>query len=118
MTKFDLEERTFVFAQNVQNFIKEVPQTMANKIYISQVIRSSSSIGANYLEANDALGKGDFLHRLRISRKEAKETIYWLRLFDLEHQVPLENTRGQLLREASELRLILSAILINSQKKK
>jgi four helix bundle protein len=118
MTKFDLEERAFMFAQKVRDFTKETPQTVANKIYISQVIRSSGSIGANYLEANDALGKADFLHRLRISRKEAKETIYWLRLFDVEAQVHLENIRGKLLQEATELRLILSAILINSQKKK
>jgi four helix bundle protein len=118
MTTFDLEKRTLLFAQAVQNFVKEVPQTLANRVYIEQVIRSSGSVGANYIEANDALGGGDFLHRLRISRKEAKETAYWLRLLDLGKQEDLEGKRRVLIQEATELRLILSSILVKCQKKK
>ena len=118
MTTFDLEERTLKFAQMVQHFTKELPYTAANKVYINQVIRSSGSIGANYLEANDALGSGDFLKHMRISRKEAKETAYWLRLFDVAKRHDLEQKRQKLVQEAHELRLILSTILVKCEKKK
>lgn len=118
MTTFDLEERTLAFAQMVQDFTKKLPYTPANKVYINQVIRSSGSVGANYLEANDALGSGDFLKHMRISRKEAKETAYWLRLVDVGNKGELEQRRRQLVQEAHELRLILSTILVKCEKKK
>ena len=79
--RYDLEERTFGFAQEVRNFIKTIPKTIANIEDGKQVIRSSGSVGANYIEANESLGKKDFILRLRIARKEAKETRYWLGLF-------------------------------------
>ncbi len=114
MTQFDLEERTFLFAEAVKNFAKDIPQTLINQKYIDQVIRSSSSISANYLEASDALGKDDFLYRLRISRKEAKETRLWLRLIDVNSDSALEKRRHILLQEAMELRLILSTMIANT----
>jgi four helix bundle protein len=117
MTQFDLEERTFLFAEAVKNFAKDVPQTLINQKYIDQVIRSSSSISANYLEASDALGRDDFLYRLRISRKEAKETRLWLRLIDVNGNADLEKRRQILMQEATELRLILSTMIANTQQK-
>ena len=77
---YDLEERTFQFAKNVRLFIKSLIKTAGNIEDMKQVIRSSGSIGANYIEANESLSKKDFVYRIKISRKEAKESIYWLRL--------------------------------------
>lgn len=77
---YDLEERTFLFAKEVALFCKRLPKNVENIEYIKQVIRSSGSVGANYIEANESLGEKDFSLRLKISRKEAKESMYWLRL--------------------------------------
>jgi four helix bundle protein len=77
---FDLEKRSYTFAKDVRLFIKQVNPNLINVSDIKQLLRASGSVGANYIEANDALGKKDFLMRLRISRKEAKETAYWLKL--------------------------------------
>ena len=71
---YDLEERTLNFAKEVRQFVKLLPRSVANLEDGKQVIRSSGSIGANYIEANEALGKKDFILRARISRKETKET--------------------------------------------
>jgi four helix bundle protein len=80
--RYDLEERTFQFARRVRAFVKRLPRTVCNVEDVKQVVRSSGSVGANYIEANESLSKKDFLHRIRISRKESKETRYWLRLLD------------------------------------
>jgi len=77
---YDLEERTFQFAKEVRIFIKTLVKTIANIEDAKQVVRSSGSIGSNYIEANESLSKKDFVFRIKISRKEAKESIYWLRL--------------------------------------
>ena len=77
---YDLEERTFQFAKDVQLFVKTLPKTIANIEDGKQLIKASGSVGANYIEANESLGKKDFLMRIRISRKEAKESAFWLRL--------------------------------------
>jgi four helix bundle protein len=79
---YDLEERTFLFAKRVRQFVKKLPRTVSNLEDVKQLVKASGSVGANYIEANEALGKKDFLMRLKISRKEAKESIYWLRLVD------------------------------------
>jgi four helix bundle protein len=68
------------FGKDVRLFIKDVPKTVANIEDIRQVVRASGSVGANYIEANEALSKKDFLMRAKISRKESKESIYWLRM--------------------------------------
>jgi four helix bundle protein len=110
---YDLEERTFRFAARTRRFIKQMPRTLGNFEDGKQLVKSSGSVGANYIEANEALSEKDFLMRARISRKEAKESRYWLRLIDLEAKVDLESERGVLIREAEELTRILSAIIRN-----
>ena len=105
-----MEDRTLEFAKDVVNLIKQLPRNIANLELSSQVIRSAGSIGANYREANDSLGKKDFLMRLRISRKEAKETYYWLQLL-LHSNPPLKEFMNPLLDECSQLTRILSSII-------
>jgi len=77
--QYDLEERTFQFAKSVANYVKTLPKTITNPEYGSQVVRSSGSVKANYIEANESLSKKDFLMRIKVRRKEAKESAYWLR---------------------------------------
>jgi four helix bundle protein len=107
---YDLEERTFRFAQRARLFVKEVPMTLGNEQDLRQLVKASGSVGANYIEANEALGKKDFLMRIKISRKEAKEAHYWLRLIDLAAKPGLKPERQALVREADELTRILGAI--------
>ena len=113
---YDLEERTFKFARDVRIFIKKLPKTTANFEDVKQVVRSSGSVGANYIEANEKLSDKDFDFRIKISRKEAKETIYWLRLIrDTNDNIDKEMI-DKLIGEVTELRKILSAILIKRNK--
>ncbi len=107
---FDLEERSFQFARRVRLLMKRIPRTIGNIEDGKQVIKASGSVGANYIEANEALGKKDFLLRIKISRKEAKESHYWLRLIDLEGKQELEPERTALIQEAEELTRIFGAI--------
>lgn len=109
----DLEERTYLFAENVRRLARKLPKTDTNREDLPQLIRSSASTAANYLEANDALGRKDFLMRLRIARKEAKESRLFLRLLECNNDEH-ENERSTLVQEALELKLILSAILQKS----
>jgi four helix bundle protein len=81
---FDLEERTSKFARDTIKFVNTCPRTTANIEIAKQVIRSSGSVGANYIEAREALSKKDFTMRVKICRKEAKESIYWLRLLEVK----------------------------------
>jgi len=113
--KYDLEERTFQFAKSVRIIIKTLPKTIANIEDGKQVVKSSGSTGANYIEANEALSKKDFLMRVRISRKEAKESAYWLRLINETNELDNKNEFGDLLQEAIELKKILSAIIEKSK---
>ena len=112
---YDLEERTFQFAKNVRIFLKTLPSTMANIEDGKQLIRSSGSIGANYREANEALSKKDFLMRVKISRKEAKESVYWLRLIYETNNLRNSAETKRLLQEADELKKILSSIVEKSK---
>lgn len=114
--KYDLEDRTLEFSKRILRMAKALPQNETSNIFIKQCVRSSSSIGANYREANDALGKKDFIHRLKISRKEAKETTYWLNLI-IENNPELTNRLQNLHQESIELTKILSAIIRNTQEK-
>lgn len=109
--QYDLEDRTYEFAKKVRLFIKKIPKTIANIEDGKQVIRSSGSIGANYIEANEALSKKDFIMRIKISRKEAKESSFWLRLIDAGSGQELEKERQVLNKEATELMNIFGAIL-------
>jgi four helix bundle protein len=106
---YDLEERTFLFANDVRAFVKGLRMTVANIEDTKQLVRASGSVGANYIEANESLSKKDFLVRIKICRKEAKESRYWLRLIDV-HDGP-EPDRKRLLQEAGELMNIFGAIL-------
>jgi four helix bundle protein len=112
---YDLEERTYEFARAVRLFVKRLPRTVANIEDVRQLICCSGSVGASYIEANEKLGKKDFLMRLRISRKEAKESRYWLRLLDTGNDAAVEQNRGALIQEATELLKILSAIINKSE---
>ena len=111
---FDLEERTFEFAKAVRLFARSLPRTVANLEDVRQLIRSSGSVGANYREANEALSRKDFLLRIRISRKEAKECEYWLKLIQETNTLNDSQTADRLLREARELTKILSSIVAKS----
>jgi four helix bundle protein len=112
--KYDLENRTKEFAKNIRLFVKILPKTRGNFEDISQLVRSSGSIGANYIEANESLSQKDFVMRVKISRKEAKESAYWLDLIDTEDKKEIEIQRQSLLKEAKELILIMSAIMRKS----
>ncbi|MCC1484447.1 four helix bundle protein [Winogradskyella immobilis] len=107
---YNLEERTFEFARDCRLFVKKLKKTVSNIEDVKQLVRSSGSVGANYIEANEKLGEKDLKFRLKISRKEAKESRYWLRLLkalNKEHEEEIES----LIIEADELRKILSAII-------
>jgi four helix bundle protein len=108
--KYDLEERTFKFAHRVREFVKRLPKTLSNYEDGKQVIRASGSAGANYIEANESLGNKDFLLHIKISRKEAKESHYWLRLLDVGLKNDLEPERHALVKEAVELMRIFGSI--------
>lgn len=104
---YNLELRTLTFAKNVRNFCKQYDKNN-NLLWndINQVIRSSGSIGANYIETNEALSKKDFVLKIKICRKESKETTYWLNLLpkiNCDHE--------QLIQESIELMKIFGAIL-------
>jgi len=116
MHKFDLEDRTTEFAKRVIRLCRALPKNSMNNRLIGQAIGSAGSVGANYREANDALGRKDFLHRLRISRKEAKEIMHWLDLIE-EANPELKSKMQELKQEAKELKNILSTIIDNTEKK-
>ena len=113
--QYDLEDRTYEFARSVRAFVKRLPRTVCNAEDVRQVVRSSGSVGANYIEANEALSTKDFRMRIRISRKESKETRYWLRLLDTQDAEALSIERDKLVRESTELMNIFGAILKNSE---
>jgi four helix bundle protein len=113
--EYDLEDRTFIFAKNVRAFAKQIPRTIGNIEDARQVVRASGSVGANYIEANESLSKRDFLMRIKICRKEAKESPYWLRLVETGDNSSLEKQKSDLIREATELMSIFGAILRKSE---
>ena len=106
--RFDLEERTFQFAKRCRAFIKTLSKTTSNIEDARQLVRASGSVGANYIEANESLSKKDFVCRIKICRKEAKESRYWLRLIETAHDA---TARDALVQEAQELMNIFGAIL-------
>src|SRR5216110_2416054 len=84
---YDLEDRTFEFAKASRAFVKQLPRTIANIEDAKQFIRASGSVGANYIEANESIGKKDFLMKVKTCRREAKESGYWLRLLDCDGEL-------------------------------
>ncbi|MEF3692351.1 MAG: four helix bundle protein [Candidatus Moraniibacteriota bacterium] len=115
--KFDLEDRTLEFAKRIIRMCKVLPSNTVNFKLIDQIIRSAGSIGANYREANDSLSKKDFLMRIKIARREAKETEFWLNLI-IEANKDLEYKISGLLTESMEIKKILSSIIIKSEDRK
>ncbi len=111
---FDLEERTFQFAKRTALYVKQLPRSISNLEYGRQVVDASGSVGANYIEANEALSKKDFVMRIKISRKEAKESAYWLRLIVETNDERWKQEGKNLLNEALELKKIFSSILTKS----
>jgi four helix bundle protein len=108
---YDLEERTYQFAKAVRLFVKTLPKTIANIEDGKQLIKASGSVGANYIEANESLGKKDFSMRIKISRKEAKESAYWLRLINETNKLKNADEALRLMQEANDLKKIFSSIL-------
>lgn len=106
---YDLEERTAVFGEAVVSFVRKQPITPVTSPLIGQLVRSGTSIGANYCEADDAESKKDFVHKIAICRKEARETKFWLRMIATALPEAKQEARN-LWREAKELHLIFAAI--------
>ncbi len=109
--RYDLEDRTAAFARRVRSIIKRIPPTAGNTEDGKQLLRSSGSIGANYIEANESLGRKDFLMHVKICRKEAKETGYWLSLLDLPENEGIKAEQALLVKESVELTRIFGAIV-------
>jgi four helix bundle protein len=109
--RYDLEDRTYRFAKRVRAFVKRLPRTICNLEDVKQLARSSNSVGANYIEANEALSRKDFKMRIKICRKESKESAYHLRLLDTSASEELDNERDWLVEEASQFVKIFNAIL-------
>jgi len=112
--QYDLEDRTLEFAMKVRDFIRNLPRTISNIEDIKQLVRSSGSIGANYIEANESLGKKDFVMKIKICRKESKESKYWLQLVDTNNNNNLNKERQDFIKEATELMMIFSSIMRKS----
>ncbi|MEA3346485.1 MAG: four helix bundle protein [Candidatus Auribacterota bacterium] len=108
--QYDLEDRTLKFAREVRDFVRKLPQALANMEDGKQLIKSSGSVGANYIESNESLSKKDFAMRIKISRKEAKESHYWLKLVRTNTD-SLEKERKNLVQEAMELTKIFGSIV-------
>ena len=113
--QYDLEDRTFEFAKASRAFVKQLPRTIANIEDAKQFIRASGSVGANYIEANESIGKKDFVMKVKTCRREAKESGYWLRLLDCDGE--LETSRAKLLAEARALTNIFGAIVRKSEER-
>ncbi len=116
MNKFDLEERTTLFSEKLVELCKKCPKTPVILPIIDQLIRSGTSIGANYCEANGASSRKDFKNKIFICKKEAKETQYWIRV--LASSVETEELKAEcrvLWQEAKELGMIFSKIAINTK---
>jgi len=112
---YDLEERTFQFAKAVRLFVKSLPKSIANIEDGKQLIKASGSVGGNYREANESLSKKDFVMRIKICRKEAKESAYWLRLIYETNNLKNAVEAQSLIQEANELKKIFSSILEKSK---
>jgi len=113
--QYDLEERTLAFAKRVRDFIKKLPRTVSNIEDSKQLARASGSIGANYIEANEALSKKDFIMRIKICRKESKESRYWLKIIVDTNNLENNEEGRFLINEASELMNIFGSIIRKSE---
>ncbi len=108
--KYDLEERTAKFGEDIIEFCQSLPETSVTKPLINQIVRSGTSVGANYMEADAAESKRDFQHKIGICKKESKETMHWLRMIAKAIPTKKDECR-KLWKEAHEFVLIFSSIL-------
>jgi len=118
--QYDLEDRTRIFAKDIVELLMNIKITEINKNIISQLLKSSTSVGANYCEANAASSKKDFRNKIYISRKEVQETKYWIEMLVITNDSCKSELR-KIWREAHELTLIFSKIsssLKNNQESK
>lgn len=113
--QFDLEERSYKFAKKCREFVKKLPKIIANIEDGRQLIKASGSQAANYIEANESISRKDFVHRIKICRKETKESRLWLRLCDIGSRRELEKEQKELIQEAMELTKIFGSILEKSK---
>ena len=113
--KYDLEERTANFGENIIKFAKKIPENSVTKPLIPQLVKAGTSVGANYCEADDAESRKDFNHKIGICKKESRETKYWLRMIVVAIPELKEEAR-KLWIEAKELNLIFNAIIRSSRK--
>lgn len=110
----ELEERTLKFAKEVIGLCRRLSRNTITNELVSQLVRSAGSVGANYREANEALSKKDFAHRMKITRKECKECSYWLELMK-ENNAERASEIDRLIGESRELRNIFTAIINKSK---
>jgi four helix bundle protein len=108
--RYDLEDRTLKFTKQIIVFTNKLIRNIANIEIIKQLVRSSGSVGANYIEANESLSKKDFAMRIKICRKEAKESRYWLKVLTINNEVD-KKEQGRLIEESTELMKIFGSIL-------
>jgi len=111
---YDLEERTAQFGEAVIGFARRLPNTPVVLPLIKQIVRSGTSVGANYCEADDAVSKKDFRHKISLCKKEVRETKHWLRMIACAHPDSKQQARN-LWQEAKELHLIFAAIMRNTK---
>lgn len=116
MNRYDIHERIFTFIVNVINFLNKLPKTATNLIFINQLTRSATSMGANDQEADGSLTTKDFLHGLTIVRKEGKETVFWLRIIE-KTNAGFQDEATSLVQEGNEIVAIVSTIMKNTLKK-
>lgn len=112
--KFDLEERIYILSKKILIICKSLPETTISRPLISQLIRSATSIGANYMEGNGSVSKKDLINKISLARKEAKETIYWTRLLAFLF-VEKTNEFQSISQEVQEFIYIFSSIIKNIQ---
>jgi len=112
--QYDLAERTAKFGEAIIEFCQSLPDKPVNRPLISQAVRSGTSIGSNYMEADGAESKKDFRHKISISKKESKETLHWLRMLATANPERKADCRN-LWQEAHEFTLIFSSIINNSK---
>lgn len=110
---YDLEERTLEFAKWIIRLCKRLTKDIINIKLIGQLVSSAGSVGANYREANEAVSKKDFIHRMKITRKECKESTYWLNLLKEANQTFTDEIDG-FIKESKELRNIFTSIIDKS----
>ncbi len=114
MKNYDIHERIFKFIVDIINFINKLPRTPANLIFIGQITRSVTSMGANDQEADGASTKKDFMHSYTIVRKEGKETVFWVRIIDRTNDQRFSDEALSLIKEGYEIVAIVSTIIKNA----